>query len=135
MYGNGIYSYTKSYHRNRNSDWKCSIQIMNEWWMWLWWIVELSSQFSFHSSIKQIWYSSIYWFIKVWWILKMVFFLKHWKVMVMDRIESMVNLKWILNGMMNLNMVWWSYRIHFTWMMGIHFVVEYYVYYRNEWIM
>ena len=30
IYGNGIYLYTESYHRNRNSDRKCSIQIMND---------------------------------------------------------------------------------------------------------
>ena len=47
-------------------EWKCLIQIKNEWW-----IVESFSLFSFHSSTKQIWYSSIDWFIEVWWILKM----------------------------------------------------------------
>ena len=47
-------------------EWTCLIQIINDWW-----IVESFSLFIFHSSTKQIWYSSIYWFIEVWWILKM----------------------------------------------------------------
>ena len=75
-------------------EWKRLIQIMNEWW-----IVESFSLFSFHSSTKQIWYSSIDWFIE---------YDGYWKWMIIDimkiRVDDMVNLKWLMNVLINVNM-------------------------------
>ena len=63
---------------------------------------------------------------------KMVPFTKQWKMIVIDtmkiKMDDMVNLKWIMNVLMNMIWMVISFSILYEWFEWIHYVVEHFLY-------